>query len=123
MANAKFDDLRSCLNHFQTTFNHNSNVRKLINNWNRSIVVEATDTGAVLLMDVKDLSMADVQPATGDEREEQTVYLQATEETLIRIFSGECNPANAFLDGDLAVFSSEKDKVKLEAITMVVWNI
>jgi len=26
------------------------------------------------------------------------------------------------IDGELAVFSTEKDKVKLEAITMVIWG-
>jgi len=39
------------------------------------------------------------------------------------VFSGDYNPAHALIDGELAVFSNEKDKVKLEAITMVIWGM
>jgi hypothetical protein len=54
---------------------------------------------------------------------ENSIHLQASESTLIRIFSGQYNPSHAVLEGDLAVFSSEKDKVKLEAIAVVIWGL
>lgn len=114
--------LEDCLNAFQVTFNENARVKKLIKNWERAIVVEATDTGAVQTMMVSDLMMTEVRPGA-HEQGENPVHLQASQETAIRIFSGDYNPAHALIDGELAVFSSEKDKVKLEAITMIIWGM
>jgi len=49
--------------------------------------------------------------------------LQAAQEALVRIFTGKYNPAHALIDGALAVFSGERDKVKLEAIAMIIWRM
>lgn len=117
-----FATLGDCLKHFQHTFNDNARVKKLIKNWERSIIVEATDTEATLTMVISDLVMTDVRDGA-HANEDNPIHLQASQDTLIRIFSGDYNPAHALIDGELAVFSSEKDKVKLEAITMVIWGI
>ena len=117
-----FATLGDCLNHFQNTFNENARVKKLIKNWERSIIVEATDTEATLTMVIADLVMTEVRDGA-HANEDNPIHLQASQDTLIRIFSGDYNPAHALIDGELAVFSSEKDKVKLEAITMVIWGI
>ena len=117
-----FTALSECLNKFQNTFNDNARVKKLIKNWDRSIIVEATDTNVTLTMVIADLLMTEVKDGAHP-NEEYPIHLQGSEDTLIRIFSGDYNPAHALIDGELAVFSSEKDKVKLEAITMVIWGI
>lgn len=122
MESKQYESLGACLRDFQTTFNDNQRVQKLTKNWERHIVVEGTDTGATHTMVVSGLRMTDVldgEHAGG----ESPIHLQAHQETLIRIFSGDYNPAHALIEGELAVFSSERDKVKLEAITMVIWGI
>ena len=110
------------MNHFEHTFNENARVKKLIKNWDRSIIVEATDNNVTLTMVIADLLMTEVKEGAHP-NEDYPIHLQASEDTLIRIFSGDYNPAHALIDGELAVFSSEKDKVKLEAITMVIWGM
>jgi putative sterol carrier protein len=116
--------LGDCLRAFQKTFNGNEQVKKLIKGWNRSLVLKATDTGAGLTVIVNDLMVTDVNEGARDEDDDdETIHLQASEDTLVRIFSGDYNPANALIDGELAVFSSEKDKVKLEAISIVIWGM
>ncbi len=117
-----FATLAECLQDFQRTFNDNSRVKKLIKGWERSIIVEATDTNATLTMIITDLVMTEVREGA-HANEENPIHLQASQDVLIRIFSGDYNPAHALIDGELAVFSSEKDKVKLEAITMVIWGM
>ena len=117
-----FATLAECLQHFQSTFNDNSRVKKLIKGWERSIIVEATDTNAMLTMIITDLVMTEVREGAHP-NEDNPIHLQASQDVLIRIFSGDYNPAHALIDGELAVFSSEKDKVKLEAITMVIWGM
>jgi hypothetical protein len=123
MGTANYTTLDDCLNGFQNTFNANESVKKLVRGWDRSIVVEATDTESVLTMIVHDLSIKAIKVGSDDENADTLIHLQASEENLIRIFSGDYNPANALIDGELAVFSSEKDKVKLEAISMVIWGM
>lgn len=122
MTAPKFNTLVDCLKHFQETFNNNARVHKLIKNWDRSVIVEATDTEAVLTMMISDLAMTEVKAGAHPEGD-NSIHLQAAQDTLIRIFSGDYNPAHALIDGELAVFSSEKDKIKLEAITMVIWGM
>jgi uncharacterized protein (DUF2267 family) len=117
-----FATLEDCLKHFQNTFNENARVKKLIKNWERSLIIEATDTEATLTMIITDLVMTEVRDGAHP-NEDNPIHLQASQDSLIRIFSGDYNPAHALIDGELAVFSSEKDKVKLEAITMVIWGI
>ena len=122
MTPAQYTTLAACLNAFQTKFNENTRVQKLIKNWKRSIIVDATDTGAIMTMVIDDLKMTEVKEGSHPD-EEYPIHLQGSQETLIKIFSGDYNPAHALIDGALAVFSNEKDKVKLEAITMVIWGM
>lgn len=121
-ASRQYATLNDCLTDFQNTFNSNERVKKLIKNWNRSVVVDATDTGSVMTMMINDLRMNEVIDGAHP-GEDFSIHLQASQDTLIRVFSGEYNPAHALIDGELAVFSNEKDKVKLEAITMVIWGM
>ena len=122
MTPAQYTSLAACLNAFQAKFNENTRVQKLIKNWKRSIIVDATDTGAIMTMVIDDLRMTEVKEGSHPD-EDYPIHLQGSQDTLIKIFSGDYNPAHALIDGALAVFSNEKDKVKLEAITMVIWGM
>jgi hypothetical protein len=118
----KFATLHECLNDFQKRFNDHARVKKLIINWNRAILVEAPDSAAVATMVIENLMMTALKNEANPSHE-NSIHLQASESTLIRIFSGQYNPSHAVLEGDLAVFASEKDKVKLEAIAVVIWGL
>jgi hypothetical protein len=119
----QFTDLRECLEDFQQRFNTNGRVRKLVKNWDRQVMVEATDTGAIYTMYVEDAEMRRIAEGRSEGDDEYLVHLQATNETLMEIFSGNYNPSTALLDGMLSVFSNERDKVKLEACAMVIWGL
>jgi len=119
----QFTDLKECLEDFQQRFNTNGRVRKLVKNWDRQVMVEATDTGAVYTMYVEDAEMRRIEEGRSEGDDEYLVHLQATNETLMEIFSGNYNPSTALLDGMLSVFSNERDKVKLEACAMVIWGL
>src|SRR6185503_5613539 len=54
--------LGDCLRSFQNEFNANERVKKLVKGWDRSIVVEATDSEPVFTMIVHDLIITDLQP-------------------------------------------------------------
>jgi hypothetical protein len=119
----QFTDLRECLEDFQQRFNTNERVRKLVKNWDRRVMVEPTDAGTVYTMHVEDEQLRAIEEGPADSDDEFLVHLQASNETLMEIFSGNYNPSTALLDGMLSVFSNERDKVKLEACAMVIWGL
>jgi SCP-2 sterol transfer family len=119
----QFTDLKECLEDFQQRFNTNGRVRKLVKNWDRRVLVEATDTGATYTMHIEDAELRRIDEGRADGDDEYLVHLQASDETLMEIFSGNYNPSTALLDGMLSVFSNERDKVKLEACAMVIWGL
>jgi hypothetical protein len=117
-------DYEGTLQHFQQLFNANEKARKLVKNWNRLILLCAKDTGSKYGLVVRDDQMVEVRPATPvDADADDLVHLEADESVLRDIFSGKYNPATALLDGALAVFSPDRDKVKLEALAMVIWRL
>ncbi len=117
-------NLLGSLHDFQKTFNENQRVKKLTKGWNRFLKAESTDTGEIYTVTVQDVSISAIAPGCSmSEDDEDLITLQAAEEALVRIFTGKYNPAHALIDGALAVFCSERDKVKLEAIAMVIWGL
>jgi hypothetical protein len=124
MSAIQTSSLLDSLHDFQKTFNENQRVKKLIKGWNRYLKAEATDTGEIYTVTVQELAINAIAPGCSlAEDDEDLITLQAAQEALVRIFTGKYNPAHALIDGALAVFSSERDKVKLEAIAMVIWGL
>ena len=106
---------------FRDTVNANDRVKKILAGWDRTILIEATDTESILTLVVEDRFITDITRSAPDKND--VIHLQATEENLIKIFSGQYDASTALIDGELAVFSSEKDKVKLEAVSIVIWGM
>jgi hypothetical protein len=119
----QFTGLRECLEDFQQRFNTNDRAQKLVKNWDRQIYVEPTDGGTPYTMKVEDQVLTSIEEGGPEGDDEFLVHLQATNDTLMQIFSGNYNPSTALLDGMLSVFSNDRDKVKLEACALVIWGM
>jgi hypothetical protein len=116
--------LLASLQDFQNRFNNDQRVKKLIKGWNRFLKVDGTDTGEIYTLTIQDLAVTKIEPGCPIADDDQDlIALQAAQEALVRIFTGKYNPAHALIDGALAVFSGERDKVKLEAIAMIIWGM
>lgn len=118
--------LMDTLHDFRERFNTNNRAHKLVQKWNRIVLLESLDTKRNYTMHIENERMIDVQTRTTDyaaPETEKVVHLQGEESVLGQIFSGKYNPATAVTDGALAVFSDPKDKVKLEALAMVIWRL
>jgi hypothetical protein len=113
-------NLEACLCDFRDRFNDNAHVKMLIIGWNREILVEPLDAPSAYTMTIEDLKMISVTP--GITEREDTVLVQADEEMLKRIFTGYHSPATAMMDGEMALFSAERDKEKLRVIAGVIWD-
>jgi hypothetical protein len=116
--------LLASLQDFQNRFNNDQRVKKLIKGSNRFLKVDGTDTGEIYTLTIQDLAVTKIEPGCPIADDDQDlIALQAAQESLVRIFTGKYNPAHALIDGALAVFSGERDKVKLEAIAMIIWGM
>lgn len=112
------------LQDFKDRFNTNPRAQKLVKDWNRIVLLDSTDTGSKFGLVLKDQVMVEVRSMQDyDEEADDIVHLQAEEDVLHEIFAGRYNPATALVDGALAVFSPDRDKVKLEALAMVIWRL
>ncbi len=116
--------LRACLEEFRTRFHANERAKKLVKKWNRQVQVEATDTGQTYTMLVADQQIHSIVDGPAPEGSDSyLVLVQGSSDVLERVFSGRYNPSKALLDGLLSVFSNDRDKVKLEALALVIWGL
>lgn len=112
------------LRDFKDRFNTNPRAQKLIKDWNRIVLLDSTDTGSKFGLVLQDQVLTEVRSMQdADEEAGNIVHLQAEQDVLQQIFSGKYNPATALVDGALAVYSPDRDKVKLEALAMVIWRL
>jgi hypothetical protein len=93
----------------------------LLAGWEPVIVLETQDADQVVSLTVQAGRIVEVTSGARDA--EHKIFVQAEEEVLRQVFSGLLNPARAHLDGTLAVFGTERDKVKLDAISLILWGI
>jgi hypothetical protein len=116
--------LREALDDFQRRFNSNSRAIKLATGWDRQLALEATDAPARYAMTIRNAQLERIfDGGPENPRDDRIVRLCASEQVLTAIFLGKYNPSTALLDGMLEVYSDARDKVRLEAMAMVIWGI
>lgn len=112
--------LLAALLSFQAKANGNPHVASLTRGWSPMFHLESTDTGLAYSMRVEDRRIESV--AAGHPDAGHVIRLLARESDLIALFTGGLNPVEAHSEGILEVYGDSKDQVKLDAITMVLWN-
>jgi len=114
------EKLSQALSHFRDLVNAHPRMKTLLKGWDRFAVVATEDAGETFTVEFKDCQIVSVQ--AGVTVENAAIKLKGTERTLTDIFLGDLNPASEFLDGRLQVTASDKDQVKLDAITLLLWD-
>jgi hypothetical protein len=112
--------LKTTLEDFQTKVNENQRIEKILKGWAPHIFVEPRGTNERYTMIVADSKITAV--LEGRQEADHLVHLSADPQIMNQVFSGELNPSEAVLDGILSVFASDKDQVKLDAISLVLWG-
>ena len=89
--------------------------------WEPVILIEVLNTGWKQYLPVRDGRITEI---TSDFMDiSHVVRLRSSEETLVAIFDGKFNPLEAFLNGELEIFATDVDQVKLDAISLVLWGV
>lgn len=105
---------------FAQRANANVHVRKLARNWHTQIFVEGTDPSSCYCMRLVDGLITDIEPAPVPQHE--TLLLRGRTPLLVAVFGGLLHPLTAYNDGDLEIYGSQPDQVKLDAISLLVWG-
>jgi hypothetical protein len=121
MESGKSSSLLAGLEQFQAQANANTRVASLLKGWNPTFHLECVDTGLCFSLRVKDGRVDAV--LAGHDGAGHIIRLLANEADLLALFTGNLHPIQAHSDGILEVYGDSKDQVKLDAITMVLWNV
>jgi|SRR5262245_37987696 len=113
--------LAECLSEFVHSVNTHPSVAKLLKGWEPLLAIEATDDGERFHLRVRNCRVADA--GTGDPDAAHAILIRGENAVLAEVFSGALNPAQAYLEGRLEVFGSDRDQIKLDAISLVLWGM
>jgi hypothetical protein len=113
--------LPECLRAFVQSANAQPRVGKLLKGWEPLLLIEATDDGQRFKMRVHDSRLDEVAPS--EVESDPSILVRGSNEILRAVFSGALNPARAYLEGSLEVFGSDRDHIKLDAISLVLWGM
>jgi putative sterol carrier protein len=105
---------------FRSKVNEHPRLRILLKGWDRSIRIDCDNAAARYRVQFKDTCVQEVVEDSSDA--EVDITLRAPHATLLDVFEGRSNPATLFLNGELQVFATEKDQVKLDAISLLLWD-
>lgn len=111
--------LYDSLSAFRDKANTSPRVQRIAAGWNQRLYVECTDSAQRLCLDVCDGALSPVSQAGpgGD-----GLLIRGTEDLLTSMFNGQVHPLGAYNDGLLEVYGDQRDQVKLDAISLVVWG-
>lgn len=109
------------LEDFKVSVNGNERLKKAIQSWEPNIVIKSSDLDVIFTLLIRDSEIVTIE--NGEVDTDHVVYVSAINDVLCEVFSGQRNAANAFLECDLNIFGSDKDKVKLDVIALLVWGM
>lgn len=113
--------LKATLETFREQVNSNRLIAPLLKNWQRTVIIDCEDSGATYSLIVRDCRLVEIRE--GRLETGITLNVAAEEAVIEKIFTGALNPSTAFLDGEIEVYGDDADKVKLDAITLVLWGL
>lgn len=115
---ATVDEFKASLVDFEANYNGNPKLKVMNKDWNRRVLVHASDLGAKFGLILQDGSVqfAEQPPAEPD------LVVTADGETLTAMFYGEVSPSEPYMDGTLKVIGSEEDLIRLDFVTAMIWG-
>lgn len=112
--------LEACIREFLQLCKSNSDLSKLIKKWERYVHFKPTDSDEVFSLEITGGAVSSVH--RGALEDKKTLTVSAPTQVIIEVLSGRLNPADAVISSGLGVFGAEEDVMKLDAITLVLWD-
>ncbi len=115
---ATHDEIRESLEVFCKGYNGNEKLRVMNKDWDRVVLVKATDVNSEHTLVLKDgvVSLKDGAPSS----QEMTVISDS--ETLADLFYGDITPTEPYMDGTLKILGTEEDVLRLDFVSLMIWG-
>lgn len=113
--------LLDLLRDFAVHVNNHPALRRPLAGWSPDFYIEASDTGHTFEVRMVGGRVEGVE-LTGEEPGDEALLLRAATPVLERVFSGALSPLGAYTDGQLEVYGSQKDQIKLDVVALVLWG-
>lgn len=113
--------LLNLLRDFAVRVNDHPALRRPLAGWSPDFYIEASDTGQMFEVRMAGGRVEGVEPTAGEPGDE-ALLLRAATPVLERVFSGALSPLGAYTDGQLEVYGSQKDQIKLDVLALVLWG-
>jgi hypothetical protein len=114
--------LLEALETYREKVNGSERIRRMIANWDPHLVLVPSDREQSYYVKFDDCTVGPVHPGRPVQAP-HLVEIEGSYTELLSIFTGRTNPAQSFLHGNISVFADDKDQVKLDAISLVLWGL
>ncbi|MBF7083117.1 SCP2 sterol-binding domain-containing protein [Desulfallas sp. Bu1-1] len=115
---ATHKEITNSLLAFQEGYNKNKKLKIMNRDWNRVILIKATDVESEHTLKLEDgeLSVKEGAP------EDPDLVVTSDSETLADLFYGDITPTEPYMNGTLVLKGSEDDIVRLDFISLMIWG-
>jgi hypothetical protein len=113
--------LQQVLGQFAGHVNGQASLKSTLAGWSPAFFIEAPDTGETFRVHFEGGQVRQVVP-TEEEPGDSALLLRGDSALIERIFTGRLSPLGAYTDGQLEVYGSPKDQIKLDVIALVLWG-
>jgi hypothetical protein len=114
-------NLAQCLIAFVQSANTHPGIARLLQGWEPLLLIESTDDGQKFHLRIQNARLGEV--GLGAAEAPHSILVRGASAILADVFSGALNPAQAYLEGSLEVFGSDRDQIKLDAISLILWGM
>ena len=103
---------------FTDNYNKNDRVKIMNRDWDRVIMIKATDVESLHTLTLKkgQLSLKE------GHSEDPDLTVISDSETLADIFYGDITPTEPYNDGTLRIMGAEDDIIRLDFISLLIWG-
>jgi len=111
-------EITDSLTVFADNYNKNERLKIMNRDWNRVVVIRATDIESLHTLILRDGVVSLKEGAS--ENPDLTVISDS--ETLADIFYGDITPTEPYNNGTLRIMGSEDDIIRLDFISLMIWG-
>jgi putative sterol carrier protein len=111
-------NLRAILSRFAEACSSDPRLRAMNRDWTRTVAIQPTDGPDPVFLRYEGGTVGVVDHLSA----EPDLVVEAETTVLADIFSGRLAPTEPYLAGDLRVYGSQDDMMRLDIITLLIWG-
>lgn len=115
---ATHEEITGSLKAFQDNYSKNERLKVMNRDWDRVVVIRATDIESLHTLTLKEGSLSLKEGAS----ESPDLTVISDSETLADIFYGDITPTEPYNNGTLRIMGAEDDIIRLDFISLMIWG-